>query len=115
LLLMMLATVALPRVAAGQDPVAMSSWQGGIAIAPADLVRFFAQMGYDPDTLHLEGITPPLVSVEDKIPRARDLPSERIYAAYDRFLDELHQGTDPSHTTARGRFIQRVQRLQEDH
>jgi len=225
---------------------------GGIAVAPADLVRFFAQMGYEPDSLHLEGITPPVVSVQDiyrqlptqpdiatriehvsgafdkagnlsrgdiansayladiaalvtkdsrwcfripedlplarerstfrdwclftlatntknaelchgipvradgtdprmslrercgfqinsryptnlryapevpdddgrtralitslgyEIPRAKDLPPERIGAAYDQFLDELSRGTDPPHMTARRRFTDRVQRL----
>jgi hypothetical protein len=233
---------------------AVHGWNGGIGIAPADLVRFFEQMGYDPDRLHLEGITPPIVSVKDlyrqlparpdiatrieratgaseaasssnpghvvnvayladmaalvtqdsgwcfripddlplvsepsrfrdwclftlatntrnaelcrripvganqtdarmslreqcgfqvnsphpsnlhygpevpadddraralisalnyQIPRARDLPPESIYAAYDRFLDELRHGTDQPHLTARRRFIDRVQRLPE--
>jgi hypothetical protein len=233
---------------------AVHGWNGGIGIAPADLLRFFAQMGYDPDRLHLEGITPPLVSVKDiyrqlltrpdvvtrieqatgaadtalnvspgdvmnaayladmaalvtkdsrwcfripeelplasepskfrdwclftlatntrsaelcrripvgasrtdprmslreqcgfqvksphptnlhygpevpddddraralmttlnfQIPRARDLPPERIYAAYDQFLDELNHGTDQPHMTARRRFVDRVRRLPE--
>jgi hypothetical protein len=228
---------------------------GVIAIAPADQVRFFAQMGYDPDTLYLEGITPPAIVVKDiyrqlpahrdivkriekasgaldkasnpspedivnsayladmaalvtndsrwcfripedlplagnpshfrdwclytlaantgnadlcrwipahpdrtapwkslredcsfvvnspypsnlrygpevpvddgraralitmlnyEIPRAKDLPLERICAAYDRFLDELNHGTDPPHLTARRRFIDRVLRLPDD-
>jgi hypothetical protein len=234
---------------------AAHGWNAGIAIAPTDLVRFFGQMGYDPDSLHLEGITPPVVSVKDlyrqlptrpdiatridhatsasdtasnasrgdivnaayladmaalvtgdprwcfripedlplasepstfrdwcvftiatntrnaelcrripvgakqmdprmslraqcgfqvdsphpsnlrygpevpveddraralitalnyQIPRARDLPLESIYAAYDRFLDELKHGTDQPHTMARRRFVDRVQRLPED-
>ena len=29
------------------------------------LIRFFTRLGYDADILHLEGITPPLVSVQD--------------------------------------------------
>jgi hypothetical protein len=49
-----------------------------------------------------------------QIPRARDLPLEPIYAAYGRFLDELNHGTDQAHTTARRRFVDRVQRLRED-
>jgi hypothetical protein len=234
---------------------ARSGGDSRIAIHPADLVRFFAQMGYDPDTLHLEGITPPVISVKDiyrqlmtqtdivtriekasdafdkasnrspedivnsayladiaalvtkdsrwcfripedlplagnpsqfrdwclytlasntknaelcrqisarsdrkrpgwslrdecgrvvnspypsnlrygpevpvddgraralitmlnyEVPRVRDLPLERISDAYDRFLEELNHGTDPPHTTARRRFIDRVQRLPDD-
>jgi hypothetical protein len=46
---------------------------GGIAIPPADLVRLFGQMGYDPDSLHLEGITPPVVSLKDIY---RQLPAQ---------------------------------------
>jgi len=87
---------------------AVHGWNGGIGIAPADLVRFFEQMGYDPDKLDLEGITPP-----NQIPRARDLPPESIHAAYDRFLDELSHGTDQPHITARRRFVDRVRRLPE--
>lgn len=224
----------------------------GIAVSPASLVDFFGRLGYDPDTIHLEGITPPVVSVKDiyrqlperpgivtriekatgdsgrsagltdndatnlaylehvaalvtqnpnwcaripedlkvaseparfrdwclftlatntkdarlcgripipanqrdvrlslqatcmfqvnspypsnlrygpevpdddertrtlitmlnyEIPRAKDLPLESIYAAYDRFLNELNHGTDPRHAAARQRFIQRVQSL----
>ncbi|PYT21710.1 MAG: hypothetical protein DMG57_37705 [Acidobacteria bacterium] len=30
----------------------------GIAVSPESLVGFFTRLGYDPDTLHLEGITP---------------------------------------------------------
>jgi hypothetical protein len=40
----------------------------------ANLVDFFAQMGYDPDTLHLEGITPPVVSVKDIYRQLPDQP-----------------------------------------
>jgi hypothetical protein len=231
---------------------AVHGWNGGIGIAPADFSHFFKQLGYDPDKLHLEGITPPIVSVKDiyrqlparpdiatriakaigpfdktaslspgdivnsayladmaalvtkdprwcfripadlplaserskfrdwclftlatntkdaklcrsiplradsrtplqnecdfqvkspypnntryapevpedddrtralittlnyKIPRAKDLPPDQVYAAYDRFLDELNNGTDPPHMAARHRFIERVQRLPED-
>jgi hypothetical protein len=231
---------------------AVHGWNSGVGIAPADFCRFFKQLGYDPDRLHLEGITPPIVSIKDtyrqlptrpdiatriakaigpsdqtsnlspddivnsayladmaalvtndyrwcfripedlplaserskfrdwclftlatntkdaklcgsiplcadsqmplqkvcafqvdspypsntryaaevpdddirtralitklnyEIPRAKDLPPERIYAAYDRFLDELNNGTDPPHIAARHRFIERVQRLPED-
>jgi len=48
-----------------------------------------------------------------EIPRAKDLPLEDIYAAYGRFLDESTRGTDPPHTTAPRRSIDRVQRLPE--
>jgi hypothetical protein len=44
---------------------AVHGWNGGIGIAPADFSHFFKQLGYDPDKLHLEGITPPIVSVKD--------------------------------------------------
>jgi hypothetical protein len=52
-----------------------------------------------------------ITSLGYEIPHAKDLPAERIGAAYDQFLDELNHGTDPSHSTARRRFIDRVQRL----
>jgi hypothetical protein len=45
----------------------------GIGVAPENLVGFFTRLGYDADTLHLEGITPPLVSVQDFY---RQLPSQ---------------------------------------
>jgi hypothetical protein len=231
---------------------AIHGWNAGIGISPADLIGFFTEMGYDPDTLHLEGITPPVVSIKDiyrqlpnqpdilariektsgplenqsnasrndsenaayladmaalvsknyawclripedlplaggkatfrdwclftlasntkdlqlcaripmpddgtdprmslqaqckrqvnspypsntryapevptddarsralittlnyEIPQANDLAPERIYAAYDQFLDELKRESDPAHVAARQRFIERVQRL----
>jgi hypothetical protein len=234
---------------------AIHGWNGGIGISQANLVGFFNQMGYDPDTLHLEGVTPPVVSVKDiyrhlpdqpdivtriekeigasdqptnltrvdigdaayfadiaafvtkdsrwcfripedqqltgeratfrdwclftlatntkdaklcmripiradgtdvrmslqaqcsslvnspyprntryapevpadedrtsklitslgyEIPRAKDLPLEQVYAAYDRFFDELKKNTDPQHVAARLRFIDRVQRLPDN-
>src|SRR5208337_1433893 len=40
-------------------------FNSGMAISQADLVVFFNHMGYDPDTIQLEGITPPLVQVKD--------------------------------------------------
>jgi hypothetical protein len=55
-----------------------------------------------------------ITTLNYQIPRARDLPLEPIYAAYDRFLDELSHGTDHVHMTARRRFVDRVQRLPED-
>src|SRR5690349_8992813 len=45
----------------------------GIAVSPENLVGFFTRLGYDPDTLHLEGITPPVVSVKDFY---RQLPAQ---------------------------------------
>jgi hypothetical protein len=44
---------------------AVQGFQSGMAISQGNLAGFFTQMGYDPDTLHLEGITPPVVSVRD--------------------------------------------------
>lgn len=37
--------------------------------------------------------------------------SDRFYAAYDQFLDELKNGSDFRHRAARQRFIDRVQHL----
>lgn len=48
--------------------------EGGIAISQTDLIYFFTQMGYDPDTLHLEGVTPPVVSVKDIYLQLPDQP-----------------------------------------
>ncbi len=44
---------------------AKEGFNSGMAIPQGDLVGFFNQMGYDPDTIQLEGITPPLVAVKD--------------------------------------------------
>ena len=44
------------------------AWHGanaGIAVSPENLVGFFTRLGYNPDTLHLEGITPPVVNLKD--------------------------------------------------
>jgi hypothetical protein len=46
-----------------------------------------------------------------ELPRAKDLPLGDIYAAYERFLEELNRGTDARHTAARQRFIARVRGL----
>ena len=49
------------------------------------------------------------------IPRAKDLPPEDIYVAYNRFLDELQQvRSDPQHVRARLRFIDRVERVPDN-
>jgi len=43
------------------------AWRGlhaGVGINPEELVDFFTRLGYDPDTLSLEGITPPVVSIQ---------------------------------------------------
>jgi hypothetical protein len=53
---------------------AVHGWNGGIGISQANLVGFFNQMGYDPDTLHLEGLTPPVVSVKDIYQQLPDQP-----------------------------------------
>jgi hypothetical protein len=55
---------------------AIYGWNGGIAMNPDDINAFFNEMGYDPDTLHLEGITPPVVVVKDiyrQIPKRPDI------------------------------------------
>jgi hypothetical protein len=44
---------------------AIHGWNGGVGINPDELTGFFTEMGYEPDTLHLEGLTPPIVSVKD--------------------------------------------------
>jgi hypothetical protein len=44
---------------------AIHGWNGGVGINPDELTGFFTEMGYDPNTLHLEGITPPIVVVKD--------------------------------------------------
>jgi len=49
-----------------------------------------------------------------ELPRARDLPSRTVYAAYERFLHELNQSTDPLHAAARQRFIARARALHRD-
>jgi len=45
----------------------------GIGVDPEDLVKFFTRLGYDPETLRLEGITPPIVNVKDVY---RQLPGQ---------------------------------------
>jgi hypothetical protein len=44
---------------------ASHGFQSGMAISPGDSAGFFTHMGYDPDTLQLEGISPPIVRVRD--------------------------------------------------
>jgi hypothetical protein len=44
---------------------ALRGMNAGVAVPQASLVRFFGELGYDPDTIHMEGITPPVVSVKD--------------------------------------------------
>jgi hypothetical protein len=53
---------------------AIHGWDGGIGISQTDLISFFTQMGYDPDTLHLEGITPPVVNLKDVYRQLPDRP-----------------------------------------
>ena len=72
----------------------------GIAVSAASLAGFFAKLGYDAETLHLEGITPPVVT--------KGLPPDQVSAAYDRFLEELNNRADDIHAAARKRFIERV-------
>ena len=54
-----------------------------------------------------------LTQLHVEIPRARDLPVERIEEAYGQFLEELSHGRDSTHASARQRFIERVERLSE--
>ena len=62
-------------------------------VPPDDRARvIFAKLGYE-------------------IPRARDLPVDRIGMAYDWFLHELRTKNDSIHTAARRRFITRVEHL----
>lgn len=46
-----------------------------------------------------------------ELPAAKDLSVSEIYAAYDRFLDELNKQDDARHVAARKRFIERVRSL----
>jgi hypothetical protein len=55
-----------------------------------------------------------ITSLGYEIPRAKGLPLEQVYAAYDRFFDELKKNTDPQHVAARQRFIDRVQRIPDN-
>ena len=86
--------------------------QEGISVTPADLVRFFAELGYDPDALDLEGFTPPLARRDGL--GAKDLPVDAAYQVYRRFLDVLSRPSDDRQVQARHRFIARVQELQSD-
>ncbi len=75
---------------------AIHGWDGGIAISQSDLIYFFTQMGYDPDTLHLEGLTPPVVSVKDIYRQLPDRPD--IVAQIERAIGPLDTPSDlPSH------------------
>jgi hypothetical protein len=49
-----------------------------------------------------------------ELPRAKDLPLGDVYAAYNRFLQELNRRTDSQHAAARQRFIESVQALHHD-
>jgi len=65
---------------------AIHGWNGGVGIHPDELTGFFAEMGYDPDTLQLEGITPPIVSVQDiyrQLPKQSDIVTQIEKAAGD--------------------------------
>jgi hypothetical protein len=54
-----------------------------------------------------------LVLLKVDIPRAKDLPLDRIYEGYDRFLNELARGKDAKHLAARRRLIERVEALKD--
>lgn len=67
---------------------AIHGWNAGIGMNPDELTAFFTEMGYDPDTLHLEGVTPPIVSVKDiyrQLPRKQDIVAqvEKVIATSD--------------------------------
>lgn len=58
---------------------AIHGWNGGVGINADELTGFFSEMGYDPDTLHLEGVTPPIVSVKDiyrQLPNRPDIMTQ---------------------------------------
>jgi len=74
-----------------------------------------SNLRYGPEVPNDDDRTRALITrLNYEIPRAKDLPLERISAVYDRFLNELSHGADPPHATARRRFIDRVQRLPEN-
>lgn len=52
-------------------------------VSDETLLSYFAAMGYDVDTLHLEGVTPPVVSVQDTYRAAALMPDivRRVVAA----------------------------------
>jgi hypothetical protein len=69
---------SFPAAVAADIHVVLSRWRVAWPARrgrrePENLVAFFTQLGYDPDTLHLEGITPPVVNVKDYY---RQLPSQ---------------------------------------
>jgi len=72
------------------------AWHGlnaGIAVSPASLVDFFERIGYDPDTLHLEGITPPLVDVKAVFQQLPHQPE--IAARIEKAIGDVHSPTVP--------------------
>jgi hypothetical protein len=68
---------------------------------------------YGPEVPDTDDRTRALIAMlHYELPRAKDLPLGDVYAAYDRFLQELNRGTD--HAAARQRFIGRVQALRRE-
>ena len=70
------------------------AWRGlhaGVGITPGELVDFFTRLGYDPDTLSLEGITPPVVNVQAFY---RQLPSRPDIVT--RIEKAVDAGGDPT-------------------
>jgi hypothetical protein len=53
---------------------ARGGMNAGIAVSSMDLVDFFARMRYNPDSLHLEGVTPPIVLMRDEYLRLETVP-----------------------------------------
>jgi hypothetical protein len=73
---------------------AVDGWHGGTGISGESLVRFFRLMGYDPEELHAEGVTRPIVDVRDiyrRLPQEPDLVA-RIEAS----LQMLGRKNDPA-------------------
>ena len=64
----------------------LHGFNAGMAVSQENLVAHFQQMGYDPDTLQSEGITPPLINLKDLYRQLPNRPGliDRIKA--DRIL-----------------------------
>lgn len=53
---------------------ALRGMNAGIAVSPSALVRFFSELGYDPDTIQEEGVSPPVVNLRDAYLSAAERP-----------------------------------------
>jgi hypothetical protein len=63
---------------------------------------------YSPEVPDDERIRSLMGVLHYPLPTAKDLPAERIYAAYGRFLAELNRQNDARHVAARQRFLKTV-------